>query len=342
MFILIALLVLGFLIFVHELGHFTVAKLAGIQVDEFSIGFGPSIISRLRAGTKYSLRLLPLGGYVKMAGMEPNEDHVNGFNKKSLAARIAVIMAGSLSNFLVAVLLFILTFSLIGNAVPSNANIIGDVNHNSPAANAGLKAGDRIVRIDGVNTINWNGVASIIRNKAGQPVTMVVERNNKSYSFVITPKYDPELKISRVGILPTIEWERQSFVSAVTIGLKSTIDLTHMILLMLAQMVTGNVSAQNIAGPVGIVQQIGESARGGPGTLLMVTGFLGINLAIFNLLPIPALDGSRLVFLLLEGVRGRPIDPEKENLIHLVGFALLMGLILLVTYNDIARLLSGG
>lgn len=342
MFILIALLVLGFLIFVHELGHFVVAKLSKMTVDEFSLGFGPAIISKQWGETKYSLRILPLGGYNKIAGMEPNDDRPNGFDKKPLGARIGVILAGSLSNFLIAALLFILTLSFIGNATLSNTNQVGEVLPKNPAEQIGIKAGDRIVQIDGINTAAWDDVAAAIHSKGQQPISVTVERGNQQLTFRVTPKYDKDLKIGQIGIMQAIVWERQGFISAVNIGVKNAFDFAKLIILSLYQMVTGQVSMQNISGPVGVVQQIGDSARIGLGALLMYTGILGINLAIVNILPFPALDGSRLIFLLVEGMRGKPINPEKEGIVHLVGFAVLMGLVLLITFNDIVRLFSGG
>ncbi len=342
MFIVIALIVLGFLIFVHELGHFVVAKLSGMAVDEFSLGFGPAIISKQWGETRYSLRLLPLGGYNKIAGMEPNDDRPDGFDKKPLTARIGVILAGSLSNFLIAALLFIFTLSFIGQATPSNANMIGEVLRNSPAEQIGLQAGDRIVQIDGVRTAAWDDVASAIHAKGQQQMTVTVERNKQLQDFKVVPRYDQDLKISQIGISPAIVWERQGFLPAVNVGLKSAIDFARLIIVSLYQLITGQVAMQNLSGPVGVMQQIGDSAHSGLGTLLMFTGMLGINLAILNLLPFPALDGSRIIFLLLEGMRGKPLNPEKEGMIHLVGFALLMGLVLLITYNDIMRLFTGG
>ncbi len=176
MFILVALLVLGILIFVHELGHFTLAKLSGMPVDEFSLGFGPAIVSKQWGETRYSLRLLPLGGYNKIAGMEPNDDRPDGFIHKPLAARMGVILAGSLSNLLFAVLIFVILFSVIGIPTASNANLIGDIMTKSPAEHAGLQPGDRIVMIDGRQTSTWDDVASSIHGKGTSPVTLLIER----------------------------------------------------------------------------------------------------------------------------------------------------------------------
>ncbi|AFV11346.1 RIP metalloprotease RasP [Thermacetogenium phaeum DSM 12270] len=344
MFIIIAVLIFAFLIVVHELGHFLVAKMVGIQVDEFSIGFGPKLLGyRGRGDTVYSLRLLPLGGYVRMAGMDPKEDdRINGFNKKPLRDRFAVISAGSVMNFVTAIFLFFLTFSLIGVPAPSNSNTIGDVVPGSPAAQAGLRAGDRIVMVDGLPTQNWEDVAGGIRRGGQREISLTVERNGESFAVLVTPRYDPQLNMVQIGIKQHIIWEKQGFLRAVQLGLEQAIGFTRLIINSLIGLVTKAVPADEIAGPVGITKAIGDAAREGPGYLLTFTAVLGINLALINLLPIPALDGSKLMFLLIEGLRGKPVDPEKENFVHLIGFAILMVLFLIITYNDIMRILTGG
>lgn len=344
MFIIIAILILAFLIVVHELGHFLVAKMVGIQVDEFSIGFGPKLLGyRGRGETVYSLRLLPLGGYVRMAGMEPNEkDRLNGFNKKPLRDRFAVISAGSVMNFLTAVLLFFFTFSLIGIPAPSNSNIIGDVIPGSPAAEVGLRAGDRIVMVDGKPAQNWDDVAGGIRRGGQREIQLAVERNREKLIVHVRPRYDPQLKMVQIGIKQHIIWEKQGFVQAIKLGLDQAFGFARLIINSLVGLVTKTIPAEEIAGPVGITKAIGDAAREGPGYLLTFTAVLGINLALVNLLPIPALDGSKLMFLMIEGLRGKPVDPEKENIVHLIGFAILMVLFLIITYNDIIRILTGG
>ncbi|MDH7576721.1 MAG: RIP metalloprotease RseP [Bacillota bacterium] len=341
--ILISVLVLGFLICIHELGHFLVAKLVDIQVEEFSIGFGPKLFSfqPVAGQTRYSFRCLPLGGFVKMAGMDPTSDHVKGFNKKPLRDRLAVISAGSIANFLIGIILFIFTFSVIGIPTPSNSNIIGEVIPGSPAAQVGLKPGDKIIQVNDAATKTWEEIALNIHKRAQQETRLVIERNEKKYPVFVTPQFEPRLQVGQIGIRPSLIWEKQNFSNAVRLGLNRAFTFAHLILQGLFGTVIGAVPPEEIAGPVGITQMIGEAAQGGLGYLLSFTAILGINLALVNLLPIPALDGSRLVFLLLEGIRGKPVDPEKENFIHLIGFALLMVLILLITYNDLARLLTG-
>ena len=345
MVILIAILVLSFLIFVHELGHFMVAKMVGIQVDEFSIGFGPKLLGyqKKEDSTMYSLRVLPLGGYVKMAGMDPEEEsHVDSFNTKPLKHRFAVISAGSVMNFLVAILLFVVTFSFIGIPAASNSNMIGDLLPGSPAAVVGLKAGDKIISIDNEPTNNWEDVAGGIRAAGEQEIKLVVERQQEKHTFNVTPRYDSQYEVYQIGIKQLVLWQKQGFYQAITLGLTQAFEFAKLVLQGLVQLISGKVSANDVAGPVGITVAIGEAAEGGLGYLFIFTAVLGINLALINLLPIPALDGSKLIFLMIEGLRGRPVAPEKENFVNLIGFALLMVLFILITYNDIARIITGG
>ncbi len=346
MIIIIAILVLGFLIVVHELGHFIVAKMAGIHVLEFSIGLGPKLYVRQKSKetTAYSLRLLPLGGFVRMAGMdtEDEEEHADDFNSKPLKSRFAVISAGSVMNFLSAILLFVITFGLIGVPAASNSNMIGEVVADSPAVSAGLRAGDRIISINEAPTRNWEEVVGGIRESGKTEMQMVVKREEKSLSFSVTPRYDSPSDNYQIGIRQQVVWQKQGFIAAIKLGLVQSFQFAKMVLVGLAGLIAGTISTNEVAGPVGITVAIGEAAAGGPGYLMIFTAVLGINLALVNLLPIPALDGSKLIFLMIEGLRGKPIAPEKENFINLIGFALLMALFVLITYNDIARIISGG
>jgi regulator of sigma E protease len=347
--IILAILVLGFLIFVHELGHFMVAKMAGIHVFEFSMGFGPQLFGfqKDKKSTKYALRVLPLGGFVRMAGMDEDENEegvnpANNFNDKPLKSRFAVIAAGSVMNFLVAILLFVITFGVIGVPVASDTNVVGEVLADSPAVTAGLKPGDRIVSINGTSTPNWTEVAGSIRESGENDLHVVVERGEQRLDFTITPRYESDAKAYQIGVAQQLLWEKQGLFAAVKLGLIQSFQLSKLVLDGVVGMITGAVSASDVAGPVGITVAIGNAAAGGAGSLLIFTALLSINLALLNLLPIPALDGSKLVFLLIEGLRGRPVAPEKEGFINLIGFALLMLVFILVTYNDIARIITGG
>ncbi|HHX95771.1 MAG TPA: RIP metalloprotease RseP [Clostridia bacterium] len=334
--IVLAILIFGVLILVHELGHFIVAKSVGIHVREFAIGMGPLLWSKTAGETKYSLRLFPIGGFNRMAGMEPgDEDNPAGFNTKSVGKRLAVISAGSVMNIILALVAFIILFNILG--VPSQENIVGEVTEQSPAAQAGILPGDRIVAIDGTPVKNWNEVVSVIHPNSGKPLSLTLERNDSRFSVTVTPEYDAENGVGLIGIRQGKE--RTGFIQAIVLGVKNTVALTVSILVGLVKMITGRIPA-DVAGPVGIVSILGDVARLGFAEILTFTAVLSLNLGIINLFPIPALDGSRLIFLGIEGLRGKPVAPEKENLIHLIGFALLIMLMVFITYQDILRLVG--
>jgi len=336
--ILLAIIVLGVLITVHELGHFLVAKAVGIKVHEFSIGMGPLIFQSTRGETKYSLRALPIGGFNRMAGEQPeDEDDPRGFDKKSVGARMAVISAGSIMNFLLGVVFFVIVFMLMGT--PTQEPVIGRVLPGGPAAAAGLEAGDKIVTIDGQEVQTWTEVVNLIHQAPGRELELVVERKSPATLTVrVTPNLDEASGVGLIGIEQG--FQKAGFFESIALGFQQAVTLVVLVLQFLVQMITGAAPA-DVAGPVGIVQMVGQAASFGLANLLSFAGMLTVQLGLFNLLPVPALDGSRMVFLAVEGIRGRKIDPEKENFVHMIGFALLMGLMLLVTYQDILRLFQG-
>lgn len=332
----LAILIFGVLILVHELGHFIVAKATGIRVEEFAIGMGPKVFGVKYGETDYSLRALPIGGYNKMSGMEPGtEDDERGFNSKSVFQRMMVIIAGSLMNFLLAIVLFVLVFSFIG--VPANSNVIGDTIEGFPAEQAGLKKGDQLTAINGEPVNNWLELTQIIQKNPEQNLTITVQRENTILQIDVVPKKDPETGLGMIGIRDSLKtypvW------TGLKLGTERAIAILVLIVTSLVHIVTGQAPAE-VAGPVGIVQMIGEVAQYGIGTVFNFAALLSLNLGLINLLPIPALDGSRLVFLAIEGVRGKPINPERENFVHLVGFAMLILLMILITYKDILRIFN--
>lgn len=336
--ILISIIIFGALIFVHELGHFTVAKINDVRVDEFALGMGPKIAGIKKGETLYSLRAFPLGGFVRMAGMEPGEeedDDPRGFNKKTVLQRAAVIFAGPFMNFVMALFLFIMVFMVMG--VPSNVNVIGQVIPDNPAAQAGLRDGDRIVAIEGKEVNTWMELVTTIHTHPGKEIRVTFVRDQKEQTVSMVTEIDPQSGQGRIGIMQS--WEKKGFFASIALGMRQAYEFTKLLIVALGQMITGMV-APEVAGPVGVVQMVGEVARFGIASLLTFAGILSINLGVINLFPIPALDGSHLVFLGLEGLRGRPIDPAKQNMIHLVGFALLMILMVVITYQDILRLFA--
>lgn len=339
-----AVFVFGILIFFHELGHFLVAKRVGIKVHEFSLGFGTKIFGFQRGDTVYNLRLIPLGGYVRMAGMDPSEeendpdyDKEKGFNSKTVSQRAAVIFAGPLMNFVLAAVLLAVVFMF----VPVATSHIGEVLDGSPAQRAGLSPGDRVVAINGNHVETWTELVTQVNTFEGQPLNIVVERNNLTREFIVTPELADD-GLYKIGIAADREMaQRMNPLQALWKGTETTWHVTVLIITYLGQMFAKEAPV-DLGGPVRIVSEIGNAAEVGFLHLLQLAAFLSINLGLFNLFPIPALDGSRLVFLGWEKVVGKPVDPSKEGFIHMIGFGLLLLLIVVITYNDILSLVNPG
>jgi regulator of sigma E protease len=341
--IVIALIIIAILILAHEWGHFIVARRIGIPVHEFSLGFGYKLFSTRKNGVEYSLRLIPLGGFVRMAGEEPGDmDNPNGFNTRKPLEKMAVAFSGPFMNFILAIFIFIYTFAVIGVAQPMNDAIVGEVLKGKPADSAGLKTNDRVLTVNGKDVVNWNDfVGTIKNNNVGVPLELKIDRGGAISNITLKSIQDEATGKPIVGIYPQVEFERQGIINAIKLGFIQTYQMTTLLLGGLGMLFTGAASASDMAGPVGITNMVGEAARGGMVYLLSFTAFLSINLGILNLLPIPALDGSRMVFALVEAVRRKPLNPEKEGFIHWLGFLFLMSIIVFVTYNDIVRLIKG-
>ena len=334
--------VFGILIFFHELGHFAVAKFVGIKVHEFSLGFGPKLLTLPRGDTSYNLRALPLGGFVRMAGMDPNEkdedDDGRGFNRKTIGQRIAVIFAGPLMNFLLAILLFSTIFIFQG--IPVATTVISEVIPDFPAAESGIMAGDKILAVDGQTVNSWEDLSGMISQKPEEEIEVTVLRDGVEKQFRLFTARD-ENNTGKLGIYPEQGFSKGNIFQALALGVDYTARITWMILDFIAKMLFGQTPA-DVGGPVRVVSEIGKAAQVGFFFLLKLSAFLSINLGLFNLFPIPALDGSRILFLVWEKVRGRPVDPVKENFIHLVGFGLLLLLMVVITYNDILQIFVSG
>jgi len=348
-YLLWAILVLGALIFVHELGHFLVAKRAGVRVLKFSLGFGPKIIGFTRGGTEYLLSAIPLGGYVKMHGEDPKEevaDPEGSFSAKSVGWRSLIILAGPGSNFLLAIVVFWIVYTL---GVPTLATKVGEVMQDFPAHEAGVLAGDRITAIDGRPIEKWEELATQIHKSPGQPVRLTVEREGNRFDLVVAPKatrqknlFGEEQEVGLLGIAPAEEFLTERSNPAVALGraLYKTYDLSRLILLTFVKLIQGVVPAKTIGGPLLVAQMAGQQARQGILNLMFFTALLSINLGILNLLPIPILDGGHLFFSLIEAVRGKPVSLQKREMAQQVGLALLVALMIFAFYNDIFRLLG--
>lgn len=343
------IVVLGLLVFVHELGHFVVAKWGKIKVEEFGFGYPPRLFTFMRrGGTDYTINLLPVGGFVRMLG-EEDPTHPGSFASKSRLVRAAVLLAGSGMNILLAVVLFS-AIGMIGVPAgdPTGYVEVAGVSPGSPAAEAGLRTGDLIVYVGNQRVTNIGQLQGIVTNFLDRQVTVTVQRNGTEIDYKITPRGTPPEGQGPMGVEITdqLETVRYNPIQAVSLGVQQTVRLFFTIIASFAELfgqLFERGSAPQVAGPIGIAQVTGEVARTGEiSNLLAFAALLSINLAILNLLPFPALDGGRLLFVVLEGLRGgRRIDPQKEGLIHLVGMVILLTLMVFISYFDLLRVFSG-
>ncbi|MFZ5828192.1 MAG: M50 family metallopeptidase [Bacillota bacterium] len=337
-----AIPVFGLLIFIHELGHFAVAKFFDIRVHEFALGFGPVLWGFDRGETRYNLRAIPLGGFVRMSGMDETEaDDPRGFNRKPLLARALVLFAGPFMNFVLASVM--LSTLLYVQGGPNPASVLGQVitdcpvvvdgqatTRPCPAAVAGLKAGDKVVAINNTPVDEWVDILAVVRDSEGKPLLFKVQRGGEVAEVTVAPIYSEGRYM--VGILQGTQ--RGSFGQALVQGPVITYNYSRAWLSAMGDTLTGKQQVE-LSGPVGIVREIATQASERLINLLGMTAILSINLGLFNLIPFPPLDGARLVLLGVELVRGRRLDPQRENMVHFIGMMVLLGLIVVVTYGDI-------
>ncbi len=335
--VLAAILVFGILVTVHEFGHFITAKFTGMRVDEFAIGFGPKIYQQKDGDTLYSLRAIPLGGYNKIAGMDPDEPVTpDSFNSKSIPKRMLVILAGALMNFILPIILFTGIFLVQGMDKMVNEPVLGNVMVGMAADKAGLKEGDKILTIDGKPMQNWRDIVVTLRANGEKEVVLRAERQGVVKTYTLQPQYDQEAKRALVGITPKFEKVNMSIAESVKEGFSYTKYIIAAMMDGLAKIITGKAPAE-VAGPIGVAQMAGQVAEQGLLPLMNFVAFLSINLGVINLLPLPALDGGHFVLLLLEGLRGKPLGSKAMNNIQMVGVALILALTLFSTFKDITR-----
>lgn len=328
--ILSSILVFGMLIFFHELGHFIVAKLSDIKVNEFSLGLGPQLISMRLKETHYSIRLLPFGGYVKMEGEDTDTSDPRAFNNKSALVRLGVILAGPLMNFILAILLL----GIIGfySGVPTRQVT---VTPGEPAEISGIQDNDIIHAIDGRKVGHWEEIVEIISGRHNEKISVTVIRDGKYIDYDVTTTVEPKTQRGIIGIKSVMQ--KYSVLESIKYGYKKTVLILKLILVGIYQVLTGKVKA-DVVGPVGLAHIVGEAAKIGVYQVLYIAAVISANLGLFNLFPIPALDGGRGIFLVFELLRGKPVEPEKEGLIHFIGFGLLMFLMILILFKDLREL----
>ncbi|ALS00784.1 metalloprotease RseP [Enterococcus silesiacus] len=412
------IIVFGILVLVHEFGHFFFAKRSGILVREFAIGMGPKIFAHQgKDGTAYTIRILPIGGYVRMAGqgeedtelppgmtlsIELNEQeevvkintskkvqltnsipmemleadlekelfikgYVNGdeseeitykvnhdatiieqdgtevriapidvqFQSAKLWQRMLTNFAGPMNNFILAFVLFTVYVFMQGGVTYTNTNLIGGVQADSPAAKASLKADDKIVSIDGKSVSDWTDFTKIIQDSPGKELNLLVESDGKTREVDITPKKEKSGK-QEIGIIGIVPPMKTGLADKLLGGIQATIDNSMQIFKALKSLFTG-FSLDKLGGPVMMFQMSSEASKAGLNMVIWLMAMLSVNLGIINLLPIPALDGGKIVLNIFEGLRGKPLSQEKEGLLTLIGFGFIMLLMVLVTWNDIQR-----
>jgi regulator of sigma E protease len=336
------------------LGHFLVAKRVGVGVVKFSIGFGPRLVGRRVGRTDYVISAIPLGGFVKMVGEDPDEqvdpeDRKIAFQQQTLWKRMAIVAAGPGANILFAFLAFSLVFSVYGARVPTDAARVGGVLKKMPAAAAGLQTGDLITAVDGRPVTQWDKLSEAIRASGGKPITLQVQRDGHTLEIRLTPEAKPDRnlfgetlgKAYVIGIERDFDQQDVGPLGAIGMGAKQTAWWVETILLSIAKMFQGRIPAKDIGGPILIVQAAGQQARLGFEYLLHFMAVISVNLGVLNLLPIPVLDGGHFLFFVMEALLRRPLDTRHREIAQQVGLVLLISLMAFAFYNDIARVVQG-
>ncbi len=366
--IVLAALLFGILIFVHELGHFIFAKLCNVKVLKFSLGFGPRIVGKTIGETEYVISAVPLGGYVKMYGeeMEDNvpekeetgQDSGRSFRNQALWKKALIVLAGPFFNI---VLTFGLYTSLLAAGievpVPDLKNlmpVVDEVDPSYPAAAAGIAAGDKIVKIEGTDINTWIDILNIVGNNPGKQLTFVVQRGNELLTFAITPVAIKEkdrsgnpITLGRIGIKKNSRGlysliKSDSLLTSPGQGAFATYKMGTMIFDSLAMTMSGEISYKNLGGPIAIFTESNKAASAGAITYFLFMALVSVNLGVLNLLPIPVLDGGHLLFMAIEAIKGGPVSDTAIAISQRIGIAILIALMILVMYNDIFRLLSKG
>ena len=320
------------LIIPHEWGHLIVAKLCGVKVNEFSMGMGPLLYQKQKGETMYSVRLLPLGGYCSMEGEEEAVDSPTSYSSKSNLQKIAILLAGVTMNIVIAILVGIIVVGITGT--PSTT--LESVTVGSPAAEAGLQSGDKIVEIDGTAVKEWNDVTGIIdADKDAAPLHFTVMREGNTYEYDVVPAYNEEEQRYVVGIMTKYQ---RSVIGSVTGGVKLTGEIAEAFAMGIKAMFQNGVKADDMAGPVGLVRIVGQTASYGVTSYLILLILVSLNLAFFNLLPIPGLDGGKIFFIFLKVLSRGKINDSMEYKATVVGMLLLITLFVLITFNDIRNI----
>jgi len=353
-------IVLGLLIFVHEFGHFIWAKLFGVKVLKFSLGFGPKLIGRQLGETEYLISAFPLGGYVKMFGENPGElaeeklspgELKRSFATRPVWQRFIIVAGGPVFNLIFAMFLFFLIVLVAGMPQPVDTTTIGGVGQDTPAAEAGLNTGDTILAIDGTETTRWEDVSLLIKNSEGREVVLTLQRGRERLEIAVMPRLEVTRNIFgeetgerfMIGIARSEEvtYEKVGFLKALQAGISQTWSWVYLTIMGLVKIIQKVVPASELGGPILIAKIAGERMEAGWINFLYFMGVLSVNLGILNLLPIPILDGGHLVFFSVEAILRKPLNLRTMEILQQIGLVLLGTLMIFVFYNDLVRVFSG-
>lgn len=336
--ILATIFVFGIIVFIHEFGHFITAKASGMRVDEFAIGFGPAIAKKRKGETLYSIRAIPLGGYNKIAGMDPEEPlDDRSFLNKPVWKRFIVIAAGAVFNFLLAIVIFFMIYAVNGIQTPSMEPVVGNMMSNSPAMTAHMTVNDRIVSINGKPVNEWTDISKSLQGTANTLVPIVVNCDGVNQELTVIPEAVGNDGRAVIGINPVMNSMPLNVAEAVVQSLHTTGFVLVSMVDGIWSMITGHTNAE-LAGPIGVAQMAGQVAESGFANLLQFTALLSLNLGVINLLPIPALDGGHLIVLIIEGITRRRLPAKALQYIQMTGIVILLALFVYATTHDISRL----
>ncbi len=344
-------IVLGILIFVHEFGHFLLAKLMGVGVEKFSLGFGPKIVGKKIGMTEYMISAIPLGGYVKMVGEEPDKEIDDSliplsFSHKGLFKRSLIVLAGPVFNLLLSVVIFFVFFQISG--MPIIKPEVGEIQQGMPAYEAGICQGDFIVSIDGKPVTQWDEMAAMIKQSGGRSLHVEILRENSTVLVKMAPRlvssknlFGERVDKYAIGITASGAFtiKRLNFFQSAAQGMLQTWRIAKLTVLAVGKIITGTISAKTLGGPIMIARLAGQQAKAGITNLIFFIALLSVNLGIINLLPIPVLDGGHLMFFLIEAVSRRPLNHKMREVAQQIGIFILILLMIFVFYNDIARIL---
>ena len=344
--------VLGVLIFFHELGHFLVARLFGVGVEKFSLGFGPRLLGKKIGITDYRISAIPLGGYVKMVGEEPEgeiapQDIPISFTHKHVLKRFLIVAAGPSFNLLLAVMIFFLIFWFSGVYILKPT--VGEVREGSPASHAGLQKGDEIVAIGQLKIDTWEKMAEVITESEGKPLTLTIQNQTGRHKITLTPQItttknifgeDIDRYVIGVSSANDVNTKSLNMFEALSESFYQTYNIGKLTILSVVKLIRGSISAKTLGGPIMIAELAGQQAKEGATNLIFFIALLSINLAILNFLPIPVLDGGHLLFFLIEALIGRPVNTRMREIAQQAGIFILIMLMIFVFYNDITRIFS--